>query len=69
MFGARMTIILFFRAVMVLVMLLGRWLDESRRDKHAQSSDKNPLDKLKKRSARGEIVHEEFEDRQRALGD
>ncbi|MCD6192100.1 MAG: SHOCT domain-containing protein [Candidatus Aminicenantes bacterium] len=56
---------LFWLAVLVAVILLIRWLIQSKPGEQSQSE--NTLEILKKRYARGEIDKEEFEQKKRDL--
>lgn len=67
MFAGPMTMILFFGAIIVLVVLFVRWLDGSGRHTSSPSSHNAPLDILKQRFARGEIDKAEFEERRKVL--
>lgn len=69
MFFGPFTMILFFGAIVLVVVLLVRWLDGSRRDYRTPSSDKTALAILEERFARGEIDKEEFEERRRILSE
>lgn len=60
--------ILFFAALVAVVVLVVRWLGGTgHRSSPAATSDKTPLDILKERFARGEIDKAEFEERRRLL--
>jgi putative membrane protein len=69
MFAGPMTMILFFGAIIALIVLLVRWLDGSKRNTGAPPSGKAPLDILKERFARGKIDKEEYEERRKLLQD
>ncbi|MEO3428789.1 SHOCT domain-containing protein [Pelagibius sp. CAU 1746] len=70
MFLGPLFMVLFFAALVVVVVLVVRWLG-SQPFHHAQHTPggKAPLDILKERYARGEIDKEEFEERRRVLGE
>lgn len=65
-FGGAM-MIAFWGAVIVLVVLAVRWLSDSRSSGTDGGAPDAPLRILEQRYARGEIDHDEFERRSRAL--
>ena len=68
-FGPIMMIV-FIAVAVVVVVLLVRWLGGPRHGGALHSPPgKTPLDILKERFAKGEIDKEEFEERQRVLGE
>lgn len=69
MFAGPMTMILFFGAVIILIVLFVRWLDGPSGRTRTNSSHDAALDILKQRFARGEIDKEEFEERRKVLED
>ncbi len=67
-FGLAM-MILFWGAIILLVVLLVRWLSGSGPQQHAPTAHQTPLDILKDRFARGEIDKEEYEERRKVLSE
>lgn len=68
-FGVLM-MILFWGAIIVLIVVLVRWLSGHTGPQHSGTpAQKTPLDILRERFARGEIDKEEFEERRKLLSD
>ncbi len=70
MFVGPLMMIVFIAAVVAVVVLMVRWLGGPGRGTAPHPPPgRTPLDILKERFARGEIDREEFEERQRVLGE
>lgn len=69
MFFGFIMMLLFFAAIVALVVLAVRWLSRSGHQLFGGTETRTPLDILKERLARGEIDVAEFEERRRVLGE
>ena len=67
-FGMAM-MILFWGAIILLIVLLVRWLSGTGLQHQLPPAQRTPLDILKERFARGEIDKEEYEERRKLLSE